>query len=262
MPRKSTEEHPLGTLQYALFRAMKVPRRAECLAAIREALEAGADINASGVDDYTPLHEAVQFNHDAAALKAAVEVLLAAGANVRAKDYFGREPLHRAALNSSAEASAAAAEALLEAGADALAKDNRGRTPLRCALYMNHPQAGALLAAMPTDAALEELCASDVRGYQKPLGRLLPAFVASRLPLADTQWAIIPVDPRLGLARALPTALASSVDQARQLVRLLPALDAQRLRTAALCLARTPLLPQHLPLAIMERILCFAVDDS
>ena len=51
------------------------------------------------------------------------------------------------------------------------------------------------------------------------------------------------------------------------MVRRLPAEDIQRLRTAALCLARVqrslPLLPQqHLPLAIVERILCSAVDDA
>ena len=47
----------------------------------------------------------------------------------------------------------------------------------------------------------------------------------------------------------------------------LPAADVQRLRTATLCLARVqrslPLWPQqHLPLALVERILCSAVDGA
>jgi hypothetical protein len=41
-----------------------------------------------------------------------------------------------------------------------------------------------------------------------------------------------------GLGLALPAALAHSASQASSLVRHLPAADAQRLRTFALCLAR------------------------
>ena len=107
---------------------------------------------------------------------------------------------------------------------------------------------------MPTDAALEDLCTAD-----EPLtNKLLPAFVARRLPLTVTQWALIPIAPIPGLARALPAALACSVDQARQVLRRLPQANAQRLRTTALCLARV----QHLPLTIVERILCSALDDA
>ena len=85
-----------------------VPRRAECLAAIRAALEAGADVNAKDDDGWTPLHMAAGFNTDAAALTAAGETLMAAGAAVQAKTYYGEEPLHEVARNSNAEAAAAA----------------------------------------------------------------------------------------------------------------------------------------------------------
>ena len=92
---QATEEHPVGTplLQAALLDAVQVPRRAECLAAIRAALEAGADVNARDSIRATPLHWAVSDNNDAAAVAAAVELLAAAGANVRAKDKYDEEPL-------------------------------------------------------------------------------------------------------------------------------------------------------------------------
>ena len=241
-----------------------VPRRAECVAAIRAALEVGAGVGTWGGWGRTALHSAARFNTDAAALTAAVEALVVAGADVHFKDIDGAVPLHAAPLNSNAQAAAAAVRALLAAGSDALAKDKGGWTPLRHALHWNNSHAAeALLAAMPTDAALEDLWTADT-----PVAHQLhTAFVASRLPLTDAHWALIPVTPTTpGMARALPAALACSADQARHLVRRLPPADAQRLRTAALCLARVQCSmlqwpQQHLPLALVERILCSAVDD-
>ena len=93
--------------------------------------------------------------------------------------------------------------------------------------------------------------------------QLLPAFIADRLPLTDAQWALIPVDARFGLSRIQPAALTCSGDQARQLVRRLQWPLAERLRTAALCLARVQRTSAtYLPPAIVERILCSALDDS
>ena len=143
-----------------------------------------------------------------------------ARADVRVRCCNGAEPLHIVAANkSNAQAATAVIRALLAAGADALARIGDGWTALRYALQYNRSQAAeALLAAMPTDAVLEDLCAADT-----PLARqLLPAFVASRLPLTDAQWALVPIAPIPGLARALPAALACSGYQARQLVRCLP----------------------------------------
>ena len=114
---------------------------------------------------------------------------------------------------------------------------------------------------MPTSAVREDLRAS---GYSLTR-QLLPAFVASRLPLTDAQWALIPVTHAHGLARALPAALACSFDQARQVVRRLPPLTVKRLRTAAVCLARVQrhmgqnaeLWPQYLPPEVVQHILWF-----
>ena len=249
-----------------LYWAARFNTDAAALTAAVEALvAAGADVNSTDWLGLTPLHMAVCFNPDAAAVTAAVEVLVAAGADVRAKSDTGAEPLHLAVgQGNGVEAQAAAVQALLASGADAQAKNRNGDTPLPYALDSKNSQtAEDLLAAMPTDAALEDLC-----GFASPFARqMLSSFVASRLPLTDAQWALISITPAPGLARTLPAALACSVNQARQLVWCLPPPDAQRLCTAALCLAHVqrgmPLWPQqHLPLAIVERILCSAVDDS
>ena len=72
----------------------------------------------------TPLHLAAT-NPDVTAVK----VLLAAGADVNAKDMDGHTPLHMAAYTNRIEA----AKVLLEAGADVNAESSGGRTPLAMA---------------------------------------------------------------------------------------------------------------------------------
>ena len=69
-------------------------------------------------------------NNDAVTVTTALETLLAAGADVRAKNMYGGEPLHDAVKNGSVQAAAAGVLVLLAAGADALAKDTNGFTPL------------------------------------------------------------------------------------------------------------------------------------
>ena len=56
-----------------------------------------------------------------------IEVLLAAGANVMARNQFRNTPLHDAAR---AKESMAVIEALLASGADPMARDEKGNTPL------------------------------------------------------------------------------------------------------------------------------------
>lgn len=72
----------------------------------------------------TPLHLAAT-NPDVTAVKA----LLAAGADVNAKDMDGNTPLHMAAYTNRIEA----AKVLLEAGADVTAESSGNRTPLAMA---------------------------------------------------------------------------------------------------------------------------------
>lgn len=72
---------------------------------------------------------------------AAIEALVAAGANVGAKDTHGNTSLHVAAENGHV----AATEVLLAAGADARAKNNLGKTPLHLAVANGH---AATIAAL------------------------------------------------------------------------------------------------------------------
>ncbi|EFN50803.1 hypothetical protein CHLNCDRAFT_141835 [Chlorella variabilis] len=94
----------------------------------------------------TALHCAACTNPDPAAVRAVIEALVAAGADVHAKDFYGQEPLHWATRNSNAGAAAAAVQALVAAGADVRAKANTGTEPLHWAA-LNEPPAAVVAAA-------------------------------------------------------------------------------------------------------------------
>jgi ankyrin repeat protein len=82
----------------------------------------GADVNAKGGDvGLTPLHCAVGNGH-----KEIAERLIAAGADVNAKDDLGWTPLHEAAHRESKEI----AELLIANGADVNTMQEDGETPL------------------------------------------------------------------------------------------------------------------------------------
>lgn len=88
------------------------------------------------VADDSPLFEAVGKGD-----KAAVEALLANGANINAKDSNGRTPLHMAALRGNKDA----AQLLLVMGADVNARNEFGLTPLH--LVVIHRDVAELLLA-------------------------------------------------------------------------------------------------------------------
>ncbi len=96
------------------------------IAAVRELLKDGADVNAAQGDGMSALHWAAERGEAELA-----EVLLYAGANVQATTRIGQyTPLHIAGKNGSA----AVARALLKAGADVNVKTtNSGVTPLHMA---------------------------------------------------------------------------------------------------------------------------------
>jgi ankyrin repeat protein len=53
----------------------------------------GADVNTKDNCDWTPLHGAIYSSKDTAEIKAMVELLIARGANVNARDEAKRTPL-------------------------------------------------------------------------------------------------------------------------------------------------------------------------
>lgn len=134
----------------------------------------------------------------------------------------------------------AALECLLEAAPASAAVLARGRSALgkalRRLLQYNKPECEGtvrtLAAFGPAEAALTTLAAAGA-----PAHYLIADCVAAHLPLSEQAWQLVPAACP-GLGRALPAALEASAAQAAQLVRRLPPVDAVRLRTFALCLAR------------------------
>ena len=96
---------------------------------VKQAIAAGADLNAKMQGGYTPLHLAAIYDH-----KEIAEILITEGADVNAKNNRDMTPLHYAAGNGRKEI----AELLISAGADVNAKvasgPKQGLTPLDAAI--------------------------------------------------------------------------------------------------------------------------------
>jgi hypothetical protein len=168
-----------------------------------------------------------------------VEQLNACAADVMAGDWLGALPVHRAAEFGHT----ATCQLLLDrAPQTAVMVDFDGRTPLQFALLAVHHHhmcldaARCLVAAAPVASVVAALVA---------VPQALPLFAdffITRSPHLTSEewmaaWSAVPA-PCPGLLRALPAVPAHSAEQARHLVQHLPPADVQRLRTAALCMAR------------------------
>ncbi len=139
---------------------------------IRRLVKAGARIDASDIDGYTPLICAVTSDQPEAVsllLKKGADVnrradksghtalswaavlgyshlmdtLIQAGADTETKNKRGRTPLMEAALRGHESTT----QKLLASGADPNAKDRRGRTALAMATFSNHDEVASLLVA-------------------------------------------------------------------------------------------------------------------
>ncbi len=259
-----------GESSSPLLKACSVPlkadpnRYAECMHVL---LTAGADPNLQDWrTGWRPLHLAASTG-----TPVAVAALLAAGADPAATDHQRCwTALHYAAAryDSCEQArlliAAAPQTALLRSSGSSSGEQpmfgiwGGGQTPLQLALFLRSDAARPLLADAPLPPPCAVLPALLYAGsWALPL---YPTWIA-RQPLSAADWARLPYDVP-GLGAALPAALHRSEAEAAQLVRhLLPA-DSQRLRTAALCLARAerrgqlPPLPTHISWCILA--LCAA----
>ena len=118
------------------------------LEGVQAELDNGVDVDEK--DDLwgrTPLHIAAEEGH-----KEIAELLIAAGADVNAKDSVGFTPLHEAAFYGQNEI----AELLIAKGADVNAKDDSQSshyvgTPLNCAAWEGHKEIAELLIAAGAD---------------------------------------------------------------------------------------------------------------
>lgn len=121
-------------------------------------LAGGADVNARDLRGRTPLHEAARANPN----PAVVAVLLANGADVSASDLRGTTPLHEAARvnpNPRAIYTPGIVGALLEAGADVAARDDRERTALHATWQNSRADRAWLDPWINTEAVTQLLAA-------------------------------------------------------------------------------------------------------
>ena len=184
-----------------------------------------------GTPDGLPLHIAANRGR----LEAVQLLLQAAPEAAVARNERRRVPLHDAAELGHADV----VQALLAAAPEAAAaRDIDNWTPLAAVLFwdLQVDAARCLLSAGHAAEVLGTLSGAMAQWKREALLPLFTDCVDAHAPLSDAEWAFVP-RPCPGLGAVLPAVLEGSTAQAARLVAHLPAEDAQRLRSAALCLA-------------------------
>jgi cytohesin len=102
----------------------------------------GADVNAKGETEETPLHSAALSHAATFGQKEVAELLIAKGADVNAKEVEGATPLHLVPYGKGLKA---IAEILIANGADVNIKDDLGDTPLDAAVSKGEKEIADLL---------------------------------------------------------------------------------------------------------------------
>ena len=105
--------------------------------AVKQHIAAGTDVNAKGVNGWTPLRFAAN--------KKVAELLLANGADVNTKDTNGWTPLHQAAFKGHKGATSLFIANGAEVNAKVVSGPYQGSTPLDAANENNHPETADLL---------------------------------------------------------------------------------------------------------------------
>jgi hypothetical protein len=185
------------------------------VAAVRAALEKGADPNRPGEFGRTPLHEAAKESAEA------VELLLAGGAKPNPLDGDGRTPLHLAysdsaaallrhkadflildkkgnsALHTAAEADARMCRLLVEAGIPVDARNNSGLTPLHFAALQANKSAADYLLSKGADINAQTLASYsykwtyvgwDVLGMEEAVPARSSALTIARAKHRRSKW--------------------------------------------------------------------------
>ncbi|KAL4425252.1 hypothetical protein ABPG75_009268 [Micractinium tetrahymenae] len=278
IPSALVPRHVRGRHESALHAAAK-RGHAAC---VQQLLRAGTDPNIATDDSVTPLHQASIHRH-----LPCVEALLAAGAAAEACGWGRVPPLYIAA----AKGDAPSVQALLAAGVSpcpvlpsgwppahvgyrraavlrlllaaqpeaAAHRTSDGRTPLAIALSKQRFDSAHCLLTEGSVLPVDEVLA--LLGQQGPEAQPLFAALPARQQMTAAEWAHVPA-PCAGLAAVLPAVLGRSVEKAALLVRHLPPADSERLRAAALCLARAQQVHGvHLPTPLVWRLLANSAAD-